>query len=91
VAAFPALMLVLGLYGLVTMPLENGFSRWRENLADDYALASTGKNAAFETAFIRLANQNLGETDPEQWVVWMFYDHPPLGERIAKAKNWKPA
>ena len=88
VAAFPALMLVLGLYGLLTMPLENGFSRWRENMADDYALASTGKHEAFATAFVRLANQNLGEVDPEKWVVWMFYDHPPLGERIAKAKNW---
>jgi STE24 endopeptidase len=88
VAAFPALMLALGVYSLLTMPLENGFSRWRENLADDYALTSTGKREAFETAFIRLANQNLGEVDPETWVVWMFHDHPPLGERIAKAKHW---
>lgn len=87
VAAFPALMLILGIYGLIMMPLENGFSRWRENLADDYALRSTGKGAAFETAFIRLANQNLGEIDPEKWVVWLFYDHPPLGERIARAQK----
>jgi STE24 endopeptidase len=88
VAALPALMLVLSIYGLLTMPLENGFSRWRENLADDYALASTGKNEAFATAFVRLANQNLGEIDPEKWVVWLFYSHPPLNERIAKARNW---
>jgi len=24
-------------------------------------------------------------------VVWLFYDHPPLGERIAKAESWRPA
>ncbi len=89
VAAFPALMLILGAYSLLTMPLENSFSRWRENLADDYALRSTGKPEAFKTAFIRLANQNLGEIDPEKWVVWLFYSHPPLGERIAKAQHWQ--
>ncbi len=87
VAAFPALSLILGAYGLLTQPLENALSRWRENMADDYALASTGKHAAFASAFTRLANQNLGEIDPEKWVVFMFYSHPPLGERIAKAKQ----
>jgi STE24 endopeptidase len=87
-AAFPALGLILGVYGLLTSPLDNAISRWRENLADDYALQSTGKSDAFASAFTRLANQNLGEIDPEKWVVFMFYSHPPLGERIEKAKNW---
>jgi STE24 endopeptidase len=89
VAAFPALGLIFGVYGLLTMPLDNAVSRWRENMADDYALQSTGKREAFASAFTRLANQNLGEVDPEKWVVWLFYSHPPLGERIAKANNWK--
>ncbi|HSK66312.1 MAG TPA: M48 family metallopeptidase [Anaerolineales bacterium] len=89
IAAFPALGLIFGAYGLITMPLENAISRWRENMADDYALQSTGKKEAFASAFTRLANQNLGEVDPENWVVWLFYSHPPLGERIAKANNWK--
>ena len=89
VAAFPALSLILGVYGLVTMPIGNAVSRWREKMADDYALQATGKNEAFASAFTRLANQNLGEIDPEKWVVFMFYSHPPLGERIEKARNWK--
>jgi Zn-dependent protease with chaperone function len=25
--------------------------------------------------------------DPEKWVVFMFYDHPPLGERIRMASD----
>jgi STE24 endopeptidase len=91
VAAFPVLLLIFGAYGLITMPIENAVSRWRENMADDYALESTGKKQAFASAFTRLANQNLGEVDPEKWVVWLFYSHPPLGERIAKANNWKAA
>jgi len=89
IAAFPALSLIFGAYGLVTMPISNAVSRWREKMADDYALQATGKNEAFASAFTRLANQNLGEIDPEKWVVFMFYSHPPLGERIEKARNWK--
>jgi STE24 endopeptidase len=88
-AAFPALMLVISLYGLLSMPFENGFSRWRERMADEYSLQSTGKKEAYISAFSRLANQNLGEIDPEKWVVLIFYDHPPLGERISMARNWK--
>ncbi len=87
IAAFPALALILGAYGLITMPLDNALSRWREHMADDYALQSTLKGDAFASAFTRLANQNLGEIDPERWVVFMFYSHPPLGERIEKAKR----
>ena len=89
VAAFPALGLILGIYGFLTSPLDNAVSRWRERLADEYSLQTTGKKEAFASAFIRLANQNLGEVDPEKWVVFMFYSHPPLAERIAMARNWE--
>jgi len=91
VAALPALGLIFGIYDFFTMPLNNAISRWRENMADDYALQATGKHAAFASAFTRLANQNLGEVDPESWVVFMFYSHPPLGARIEKARRWKTA
>ncbi len=89
IAGLPALAMILGAFGLITQPLGNAFSRWREHLADEYSLQSTGKTAAFASAFTRLANQNLGEVDPEKWVVFMFYDHPPLGERIRLAEEWK--
>lgn len=89
IAGLPALVLVLGAFGLITQPLGNAVSRWRERMADEYALESTGKKAAFASAFVRLANQNLGELDPEKWVVFMFYDHPPLGDRIKMAEGWK--
>ncbi len=89
VAAFPALSIILGAYGLITMPINNAVSRWREGMADDYALQATGKREAFASAFTRLANQNLSEIDPEKWVVLLFYSHPPLGERIKKAQLGK--
>ncbi|MDT8382362.1 MAG: M48 family metallopeptidase [Brevefilum sp.] len=87
-AGLPALMILLSLYELIVMPIDNAFSRWREGMADDYALQSTGKPKSFASAFIRLANQNLGDIDPEPWVVFLFYNHPPLNARIAKAETW---
>jgi STE24 endopeptidase len=89
VSGLPALGIVLGAFGLITQPLGNLVSRWRERLADQYALQSTGKPEAFASALVRLANQNLSEVEPANWVVFMFYDHPPLGERIKMAENWK--
>ena len=44
---------------------------------------------AFATAMTRLANQNLADADPEPWVVFLLYSHPPLRERIAMAEDWK--
>lgn len=87
-AALPALSLILTLYGLITMPLDNAFSRWRERLADRYSLQSTNQPEAFASAMTRLANQNLAEVDPEKWVVFLFYSHPPLEERISMARDW---
>ena len=89
VAGMPALWLVMGAFELLTQPLAHAISRWRERLADRYALEMTGKKEAFASAFVRLANQNLGEVDPETWVVFMFYDHPPLRERIRMADTWQ--
>ncbi len=65
IAGLPAFGLVIGAFSLITQPLGNAFSRWRERMADDYALQVTGKREAFSSAFIRLANQNLSEVDPE--------------------------
>jgi STE24 endopeptidase len=85
-ASLPALMILLSLYQLITMPIENAFSRWRERKADAFALQITDKPKAFASAFTRLANQNLSEVDPEPWVIFLFYSHPPLKSRIQKAE-----
>jgi STE24 endopeptidase len=86
VAALPLFGLVVGAYGLVTMPLGNAFSRWRERRADEYALQATGNGAAYASALTRLANQNLAEVDPEPWVEFLLYSHPALKKRITMAE-----
>jgi Zn-dependent protease with chaperone function len=85
VAAFPLFAAVMGAFGVITMPLGNAFTRWRERLADRYALVTTRKPGAFISAMTRLANQNLSEVDPEPWVEFILYSHPAIGKRIAMA------
>jgi len=87
-AAMPLFGLVLGAFGLLTMPLTAGWSRWRERLADQYALESTHKPSAFASAMARLANQNLAEADPEPWVEFLLYSHPALSKRIRMAEEF---
>ena len=87
IAALPLLVLAAAVFSLLTMPLANAYSRWRERLADAFAMRVTGKARAFAAAMIRLANQNLAQVDPPRWLVWLLYSHPPIAERIAVAEQ----
>jgi STE24 endopeptidase len=88
IAALPIFAIVMGAYGLVTMPLGNAYSRWRERHADEYALQATGRGDAYAAALVRLANQNLADADPEPWVEFLLYSHPALGKRIEMARSY---
>ena len=87
-AAFPLLGLALGAFGLITMPIGNAYSRWRESLADEYALQTTRNAEAFIGAMEKLANQNLAELEPEGWVEWLLYSHPSIGKRIKRGEQF---
>ena len=87
IAALPLFGLVLGAYGLLTMPLVNAYSRWRERRADQFAVEITANGSAYASALTRLANQNLADVDPEPWVEWLLHSHPALNKRIAMAQG----
>jgi STE24 endopeptidase len=87
-ATMPLVGAVLGIFGLIILPLTNGFSRRVEHQADVYALDSTGKTDAFISAMTRLANQNLSELDPNPIVEFLLYSHPAIGKRVAFAKGY---
>jgi STE24 endopeptidase len=87
-AGMPLFAIALGVFGFVTTPLGNAFSRWRESLADEYALESTRNASAFIGAMERLADQNLAELEPERWVEFLLYDHPPIGERLKRGAQF---
>jgi STE24 endopeptidase len=88
-ATLPLLMVALSVFGLVTMPLGNLWSRWREVKADTYALQMTGKPTAFISAMTRLANQNLAEAEPPAWVEFLLHSHPSISKRVAMAQSYR--
>ncbi len=87
IAGFPVLMAWLSLLGLIGLPLQNALSRAFEWQADRFAVAVTDAPRAFADALSRLAALNLADPHPPRWVVWMFYDHPPIMERIQAAQG----
>lgn len=87
-ATMPLVAAVLGIFGLVVLPLTNGFSRIVERQADGYALESTGKVAAFISAMTRLANQNLSELNPHPLIEFFLYNHPSIGNRLVFARKY---
>jgi STE24 endopeptidase len=87
-ATLPLLIVALSIVGLITMPLTNSWSRWREVKADEYALRTTGKPEAFVSAMTRLANQNLADAAPPAWVEFLLHSHPSISKRVAMAQNF---
>jgi STE24 endopeptidase len=83
IAAFPVLVLVFVVFGLVTMPITNWFSRQREYAADAFAVGLTKNVDAFISAMNKLADQNLADLSPHPVIEWLLHDHPALSKRIA--------
>ncbi len=79
-------LIVVGL-GLVTRPLANGYSRWVERRADDFALAVTQNPEGFIGAMERLADLNLAERRPHPAKEFFLFSHPSIERRIARARE----
>ncbi len=88
IAGLPLLVLAAGTVSLVMVPIAHAMSRAYERGADRFALDLTRNPDAFISAMRRLGAQNLAEEHPSKVVQWLFYSHPPLGERIAAAQSF---
>jgi len=86
VAGLPLLLLAAGAVSLVAVPAGHAMSRAFERRADRFALDLTRNPAAFISAMRRLGAQNLAEEHPSRVVQWLFYSHPPIGQRIEAAQ-----
>lgn len=87
IAALPIIMIYLMLFGIITQPITNCISRAFERNADIIALKETGEKEAFISMMEKLALQNLADRAPSKLIKLYFFDHPPIDERIALAKN----
>ncbi len=88
-AGLPVLLLSVGVVALALLPVVTAASRAMERAADRFAFELTGNAPAFAAAIERLGAQNLAEERPSRLVRWLFYTHPPVGERAAAARAWQ--
>jgi STE24 endopeptidase len=89
IGAFPLFVLAMFVFGMLTMPLNNAFSRWRERLADRKALELTQNPDGFIRAMHKLADQNLANLSPNPVIEFLLYSHPSISRRIAFAEKWQ--
>jgi len=82
IAALPLLGLWLGIYSMVTSPLNNMISRSFENQADAYAVRTSGNKTAFVNALQKLGAVNMADKSPHPVIEFLFYSHPSLEKRI---------
>ncbi len=87
-AALPLLGWLLSLVALSVTPFQNIYSRRIERRADTYALELTRNPSAFESAMQRLGEMNLADPNPPAVVKYTLYSHPPISERIERARRF---
>jgi len=88
IGGLPLFGLVLLGAGLAALPLANGWSRHVEHAADRFALEMLPGPGPFIGAMERLATLNLAERDPHPVEEFFLYSHPPIGRRIAYARQF---
>ncbi|MDG4805384.1 M48 family metallopeptidase [Micromonospora sp. WMMD1120] len=86
--AFPLLVALVAVAGLVATPVQALMSRRVEARADAHALALTGDPASFESMQRRLGSVNLGDPDPPRWEYLYSATHPSTVERMAAARAY---
>ena len=86
----PMFLLFLSIIDLTFLKiLQNALVRRFENQADYEALKLTEDTDAFKRAMAGLANRNLSNAYPNFWVKLIYYSHPPIGERLARAEKYE--
>ncbi|WP_444948357.1 M48 family metalloprotease [Micromonospora ureilytica] len=86
--AFPLLVALVTVAGLVAAPVQALMSRRVEARADAHALALTRDPESFESMQRRLGSVNLGDPDPPRWEYLYSASHPSTVERMAAARAY---
>jgi STE24 endopeptidase len=94
-ASLPVLALVFSFLSFLVTPAANAYSRHIEHQADQYGLEvlhGLVPDAAAATArsFQILGYDDLEEPNPSRAVVFWFYTHPPIRDRINFTWSYDP-
>ncbi len=94
-ASLPVLLFLLSFLFFVTNPVASAFSRHLEHQADQFGLEVThgltpdsGHVAA--QAFQILGEVDLADPDPNPVNVFLYYDHPPISDRVSFCLTYNP-
>lgn len=94
-AVLPMIFLIFSILGFVAQPIGSGFSRVLEHNADVYGLEVThGINAhpqqAAANAFQLLGELSLDYPYPNRFLVFWYWDHPTISDRVRFAHDYDP-
>jgi Zn-dependent protease with chaperone function len=94
-ASLPVLLLALAVFGFLSEPVSNSFSRMLEHNADVYGLEvihgivpNSSEEAA--EAFQILGEVSLDDPNPSPFIEFWLYDHPSISDRVRFASDYDP-
>jgi STE24 endopeptidase len=92
-ASLPALLLIATIFGFLSEPVANGYSRWQEHQADIYGLEiirGIVPNPAEVSAhaFQVLGEESFDEPDPNPFIEFWTFSHPSISERVAFSSTY---
>ncbi len=94
-ASLPVLLLALSIFGFLSQPVLNGFSRTLEHNADVYGLEVIhnivpDSQAAAAGAFQILGEVSLDDPNPSEFIKFWLYNHPSISDRVRFASEYDP-
>jgi len=86
-AVVPLVVLLALIFGFISTPIDNTFTRTTEYEADMYGLNTSRQPDGFAQAAIHLGEYRKMSPGPIE--EWIFFDHPSGRKRIYAAMRWK--
>lgn len=88
IGTFPIFAIVLFIFMLFILPINNTFSRRLERKADKFAIEITDNPNAFINSMNKLAYQNLSNKTPNKIIHLLLHSHPSISSRIDMARKY---